>query len=300
MKSINKSLLIASCVLFSSVSLAGTTTWEWNLDSSVGPNEVLGNNNGDAILSVDGTNTNNANTLGADVSAFADTGGPNDDVIQSGNYHFYNNNSWGVVNQDESLSDNPGHAFDNLDGGTVGGGCPSGYRASGQRPGQCYSFSGGLHYVNELPSYDDTDYDMALISFDTSVELTDIEFGWRSDGDFTLLAYNGAGTPSIAGSTWAAEANSGDWLTVGQYNGGVTGSYYAVNDTGISSQFWLLGAYNSVFGVGTGGVDANDDAFKVRKLKGNTTDSEEVSAPSAFALLLMGLGGLYLRRNKKA
>lgn len=270
MKNLYNKILVSSLLLASSQAFAGTTTWEWNLNSSVG-------NNGDSTLSADGTNNVDSNKLTADLSAFADTTGSNDTKIESGQFgYFGSNNGWGVINQDEDGTGGQ-HAFDN----------------KGSR----------LNSYGNQRSSSYKDYDMALISFDTSVELTGVNFGYRSDGDFTLLAYTGAGSftnSNLTGTTWADQANSGNWLTVGQYNPNVTDAYYSVNSGGTSSKYWLLGAYNSVFGAGGAGIDEHDDTFKLRKLRGNTTAAEEVSAPASFALLLMGLGGIFLRRNKKS
>ena len=209
------------------------------------------------------------------MEAFADTGGSNDNKIKRAGFIEFSG-GLGIINQDEDGAGQQ-HAFDN--------------RGS--------YLSNGVQQSSTTP-----DYDMALISFDTSVELTGIDFGYRSDGDFTLLAYTGAGNFSgsnLNNSTWAAESNSGNWLTVGHYNGGeyANNTYYAVNSGGASSKYWLLGAYNSVFGEsGVSNIDKHDDAFKVRKLRADT-HYEEVSSPTAFGLLLFGLAGLYIRRNKK-
>ena len=44
--------------------------------------------------------------------------------------------------------------------------------------------------------------DSALLSFGTSVNLTSITFGWwNADSDFYVLAYTGAGTPTLTGLT---------------------------------------------------------------------------------------------------
>ena len=275
--SIIKLSLISTFVLATSAT-ASTTTWNWDLRPGSTGNTVQTCSNNCPTNGFSVTDTQASGSVKADISAWSDTQGsdgasPDKDpyIDQASMYFWGNSNGWGAVNSDESSSDNPGHAFDN---------------------------QGNSDYL---------DYDMALVSFDTSVALTGIDFGWRSDGDFTLLAFTGAGSFSgsqLNGSTWAAQKNSGNWLTVGQYNGGVTDSYYAVNNTNVSSQYWLIGAYNSVFGAGLtndSNISSNDDAFKIRKLKGETTDTppEEVPAPAAFGLLLIGALGIYARRNKK-
>ena len=259
MEKVMKKFALISALLASGYASAGTTTWEWDLDASVG-------SQGATSLSADGTNGINSNTLSAGLAGYSDTGGAADNHLETGQFYYYGDGSgWGFVNQDETEPERPGHAFDN---------------------------QGNI-----------VDYDMALISFDTSVELTGINFGYRQDGDFTLLAYTGSAPfveSSLNGSTWAAQQSSGNWLTVGQYNGSVTDEYYAVNSGQTSSQYWLLGAFNSLFGEPTDyRVDNNDDAFKIRKLRGNTeTGATQVSSPAAFALLLMGSAFAMRRRRQ--
>ncbi|MEP7706081.1 exosortase-dependent surface protein XDP1 [Paraglaciecola sp. 25GB23A] len=265
------SILKKACVLasigFAANATAGTTTWEWQLNAGAG-------SNGSSNLSSTGTNTDNATTLNADLSAWADTNNRNDEGIESAGFYYYSGNGWGIVNQDEDRNDYPGHAFDNKNEG------------------------------------DGRDYDMALVSFDTSVELTSINFGWiYDDADFTVLAFSGANINTTSRSTWSDVATSGDWITVGNYDANSTG-YYSINQGDISqgkisSQYWLVGAYNSIFGhtlndegsLGTGAIDA----FKIKGFKGNTTTTPptDVPAPSAFGLLLVGALGIYARRTKK-
>ncbi|KXI29518.1 exosortase-dependent surface protein XDP1 [Paraglaciecola hydrolytica] len=272
------SLLSAFAVVTSTN--ASTTTWEWDLRAGQAGNTVTSCSNYCPTDSFSVTDTQGSESVKADLSAWADTqgdtgSGPNrDPYIDQAKMYYWDNNSWGAVNSDESSREEPGHAFDNM---------------------------GNAGYV---------DYDMVLVSFDTSVALTGIDFGWRSDGDFTLLAYTGSGVFSgnqLDGSTWGAQASSGNWLTVGQYNGGPNSDngYYAVNNTDVSSQFWLIGAYNSVFGTGltnNNNITSNNDAFKIKRLRGDSTDTpppEEVPAPTALGLLLVGALGIYARRNKK-
>ncbi|MCF2949823.1 hypothetical protein L0668_17020 [Paraglaciecola aquimarina] len=301
MKSIHKNLLIASSVLFSSVSIAGTTTWEWNLNNESVGKDYISNGDYEYLSTNDITNQKQV-----DLHAFSDTAGQQDDQITAAKFDRYSS-GWGVVNYD-SESGSPEHAFDNKDLGITQGPCPTGYRHSsrgGSYSDKCYKSSGFDGYIDDL-DYDETDYDMALISFDTSVALTEIDFGWTNggNGDFTLLAYTGGSNSvnSPGTGTWSDVNSSSDWTTIGNYENATNSGYYAVNQNApiVESKFWLLGAYNSVFDKnGEASLSENNDAFKIRGLKA-LTQSNDVSSPSAFALLLMGLGGLYIRRNKKA
>jgi hypothetical protein len=89
-------------------------------------------------------------TVWSDTQGIHDDSPNRDPVIDQADIYFWGNrNSWGAVNSDERRRDNPGHPFDNRGNG------------------------------------DFIVYDMVLVSFDTSVALTGIDFGWVSDGNFS-------------------------------------------------------------------------------------------------------------------
>ena len=290
-------LSLVSTFLIVTTANAGTTTWEWNWQ--------LDGTNGSSSISSNGTNNLDSSTLHVDLEAWSDTGGSNDTTLQTGKFNYYSGGGWGLVNKDEGSGDYPGHAFDNEKFSSTS--CP---QSSFHYRGRCYEY-GSWREVDKITTID-TDYDMALVSFDTSVELTEINFGWTySDADFTVLAYTGSGTPpSLENSSWDAIANNQDWLTVGNYqalaNLNNSDVYYSIeDDRHTSAQYWLIGAYNSIFGATAydeGHLSESDtDAFKIKQLKGKTsftTPPEEVPAPAALGLLLVGALGIYARRNR--
>ena len=245
--------LICSMTLLgaSSVANAGTTTWEWDMQVGTVGHSVQSCSSQCPTSGFTVTDTVGTDSVTAAFNGLADTvGGGNDTEIESADLRYYNNNSWGIQNDDEGSNQ---HAFDNVG----------------------------------------NDYDMVLVSFDTSIELTDINFGWVSDGDFSLLAYTGGGAPtSLIGDTWSNVNSSSNWLTIGNYAGNGTG-YYAVNENNVSSEYWLIGAYNTVFGPEGDGVYDGNDKFKLKKIKGISDDSNdpsdvEVPAPASFAFLMVG------------
>jgi hypothetical protein len=251
--------LLGSITLLSAsfIASAGTTTWEWDMRVGTAGHSVTTCNNECPTSGFTVTDTVNGDSVTAGFNGFADTaGGGNDTGIESGDLRYYDNDSWGIQNQDEGSNE---HAFDNRNG----------------------------------------DYDMVLVSFDTSIELTDINFGYVSDGDFSLLAYTGSGTPSsLVGNTWANVNASSDWLTIGNYAGSGTG-YYSVNENNVSSQYWLIGAYNTVFGPEGNGVYDGNDKFKLKAIKGISTDiAQEVPAPASFAFLMIGALFAIAKRRK--
>ena len=141
--------------------------------------------------------------------------------------------------------------------------------------------------------------DAILFSFSSAVSLTGVQIGWYStDSDISLLAYTGAGTPTMAGKTFSDLLLSG-WSVVGNYADAAATSVKAVNTTNISSSYWLISAYNSGYGTGTG-LTTGNDYEKILALQGNVTPPK-VTVPLPSSLMLMGAGLVgWLRMRKTA
>jgi len=137
------------------------------------------------------------------------------------------------------------------------------------------------------------DYDMLLLSFNQIVSLMSLDIGWfQKDADVSVLAFTGTSfSGSLVGKTWASLL--GDWSVVGNYDRNGTGSF-AINNAGLTSQYWLVGAYNSAFG---GNLSVNNDYFKLRGLSFELP-VRKVSEPGSLLLLLVGLVGIASLRRR--
>lgn len=141
------------------------------------------------------------------------------------------------------------------------------------------------------------DHDALLFSFNKVVDLSGLGIGWYdTDADVSLLAYTGAtpfaGNLNGYGSNWADLLSNG-WSLVGNYNRNGNGSF-AVNAIDVHSQYWLVGAYNPVFGTGNG-LTKKNDYFKLKTI---TFEAVEVAESGSLILLILGLAGLGFARRR--
>lgn len=206
------------------------------------------------------------------ISGWSDTYGYNDDIVvgakleKISDYYGY-----GVTNDDWETYYNPDHAIDNVN-----------------------KVRGNI-----------TDYDFVLLSFDKAVTLTGTGFSWiadRNDTQVSVAALSNTSTLISGVSTWNDIV--ADALTTASFDIKSSGdSDYAANfsfkDT---ANYWLVGAYNTVFG-NIGGYVGND-AFKLTSVGFSISqDSElntsmEVSAPKTLSTML-ACCMLFMIRKKK-
>lgn len=139
-------------------------------------------------------------------------------------------------------------------------------------------------------------FDSILFSFSSKVALSKVEIGYKStDSDISVLAYIGGGAPVLSGATYANLQASSDWVKIGNYADLATNTPKLINSGKIASSYWLIGAYNAVFG---GALTSGDDNVKLLALYGDKPlPPSQVPLPST--LLLMGAGVLGLMRFRK-
>lgn len=138
-------------------------------------------------------------------------------------------------------------------------------------------------------------YDMLMLSFDSLVTLNSIDLGWISgDSDVSILAFNGAPSQvSPLGQSWESLLSDG-WQSAGNYYN-VGSNAKAVNPLNITSQYWLIGAYNINLDANKNN-DKTNDYFKLQSIK--VTKSVKVPEPSALLLFSLGLLGLAVVRRR--
>lgn len=135
--------------------------------------------------------------------------------------------------------------------------------------------------------------ELVQLNFDTAIKLTGVEIGWSQiDSDLSVLAYLGDDAPVIAGKTFEQLLSSG-WSVVGNYANAVVGSTLAVNAAGTRAKHWLVGAYNPLFGTGTGLTGGND---YIKLLSASGSFVQDIPEPTSLGLLLLGVAALRRRR----
>ena len=160
-----------------------------------------------------------------------------------------------------------------------------------------------------------SNYDSIEFKFDSAINLSKVTIGYPSatstyDSDISVLAWTGAGSPTLLGNKYSSLVGAG-WSVIGNYCDVAKLTNQTINlSTGVSSSYWIVAAYNSVFGSTC--IDAvtglptpckttttNYDYAKVKMLAGSTTTPPPPSVPEPATLLLFGAGLLGLIRMRR-
>ena len=270
--------LLAGALLAAS-SAAALAAQAWSVDLQNGAATVTGNNYTTVRTYVTGSGDD---TLTLSASAYSNTGtnngrstvdNSNNNLLESA--YLYRGSGWqglGVYNRDKDNGtdsqegSDPEHSIDN----------------------------------NERT-------DAVLMDFGgKGIRLDTVDIGWSAyDSDFFVLAYQGAGTPVLSGTSYK---NLSGWTLIGNYsNQGASvvnlatagsGSVINADRANIYSSFWLIGAGG--FEVGTGVVfDSKDDYLKLAGVGGTVKNDTPGQVPEPGSLALLGLAALGLVGSRK-
>lgn len=237
-----------------------------------------------ALLSHSGVSVNDINVS---LSGWSDTGDSldpesKDMIVKSANaYKVVDNNGYyygyGVLNQDGEGSTSPNHSADNYF-----------YNGKDNADGRKYA-----------------DFDFILFSFDEKVTLDEVGFGWvNKHGDDQQVSIAGINDNQLSSlksqnSTWTDIINGAvsNSFNITKKNGSYQSSGFGFTE---GAKYWLVGAYNTVFGT-VNGASMYNDGLKITSINFTKALNEntEVSEPGALALMSLGLGLVLYRRKRR-
>lgn len=148
-------------------------------------------------------------------------------------------------------------------------------------------------------------YDFMAFSFSEAVILDAVTSGWHStDSDISILALTGTFNQASWDGSWNGLVGNG-FTHIGDYLNLIDDRSTAVNGSDISSQYWLVGAYNSGFDAGTSYTE-NNDFVKLSALTVSSVPAPDAggskavaaSGPGSLGLIAAGFAGLMLVRRR--
>jgi len=235
------------------------------------------------------TQTNNSfvqiDGLNINMSAFSDTRGVRGETVVGAQLEKISDKwAYGVTNNDEThYRGGADHAIDNI---------------NYYHEGSFASYYSGIINVEH-------DYDFVLLSFDSAVTLTGASFSWlfsSNDSQVSVAALNNTSKLTSGVNTWSDIV--ADALTSASFDIETCEYFDHRADFAFteSAQYWLVGAYNTVFGNIGGRI--NNDAFKLANIGFSVTEPAanssptQVSEPGTIGLIMAGSFFVVWRRKK--
>lgn len=150
--------------------------------------------------------------------------------------------------------------------------------------------------------------ELIVFKFDEAIILDSVKLGWtQSDADITVMAYTGAGAPTITGKQignlatgWAMVQGYGDPAPDTTSTASGSDKSVAVNAGGVSSSWWIISAYNAGYGGAITNGDTLIDYVKVMTLSSRdpTTPPHRTPEPGSMALMGIAVAGFVATRRR--
>ncbi|WP_394221048.1 exosortase-dependent surface protein XDP1 [Alteromonas gracilis] len=299
-----KTVMLISAALLSTLSTSQAIAKNWhknnysycgsssnNQEQNKVCNSPLGEHTYDLVSDgvfhdIDATKSSvNVDGVNIAMSAFSDTHNVRGETVVGAKLEKISNKwAYGITNDDEShYGGGADHAIDNIN-----------YFSNG-------SFNSNYHNFANV----ERDYDFVLLSFDSAVTLTGASFSWlysNKDSQVSVAALGDTSTLTSGVNTWSDIV--ADALTSASFD--IENCEYLDHRADFtfteSAQYWLVGAYNSVFGNVGGRV--GNDAFKLANIGFNVTEPTgtpsptEVSEPGTIGLIMACSLFVMWRRKK--
>lgn len=270
-------------------SYCGSSSDDNNVNSAC--NSPLGEHTYDLVSdgvynSIDATQSHvNVDGVNISMSAFSDTHKVTGETVVGAKFEKISDTwAYGVTNNDEAYyNGGADHAIDNIN----------------------YYYEGSYAAYYSGMTNVERDYDFVLLSFDSAVTLTGASFSWlysTNDSQVSVAALSDTSKLTSGINTWSDIV--ADALTSASYD--IENCEYLDHRADFtftqSAQYWLVGAYNTVFG-NIGGYVGND-AFKLANIGFSISEPTDNSPPTAVSEpgtigLLMACSIFVMWRRKK-